>query len=200
MRPVPSDVPPPLIYAASVTRLARRPNPEGFVEFLATKEAKAMLTAPDWKRPMTPILDEQKHPLSRRIFHWVMALSILIMIGSGWRIYNASPIFPFTFPEWITLGGDGEVVAGAPWRSRRRHRHRLAFRGDVDALASAICCSLLLGHLLSGHFRRDFLPLAPRSVMRDFIAALSVPAGASARRSTTPCRRRPIGACCARSP
>ena len=35
-----------------------------------------------------------------------MALSILAMIGSGWRIYNASPIFPFTFPEWITLGGD----------------------------------------------------------------------------------------------
>ena len=55
---------------------------------------------------MTQLYDEQKHPLTRRIFHWVMALSILAMIGSGWRIYNASPIFPFTFPEWITLGGD----------------------------------------------------------------------------------------------
>ena len=39
---------------------------------------------------MTPTYDEQLHPLSRRILHWVMALSILIMIGSGWRIYNAT--------------------------------------------------------------------------------------------------------------
>ena len=44
---------------------------------------------------MTPIYDEQRHPLSRRILHWVMALSILIMIGSGWRIYNASPDLRF---------------------------------------------------------------------------------------------------------
>ena len=31
------------LYAASVTRLARRPNPEGFVAFLATQEAADML-------------------------------------------------------------------------------------------------------------------------------------------------------------
>ena len=62
-----------------------------------------------WSRHMTPIYDEQRHPLSRRILHWVMALSILIMIGSGWRIYNASPIFGFTFPDWATLGGDVEA-------------------------------------------------------------------------------------------
>jgi len=35
---------------------------------------------------LTPVRDEQLHPLSRRILHWVMALSILVMIGSGWRI------------------------------------------------------------------------------------------------------------------
>src|SRR5216684_210863 len=27
------------------------------------------------------------------------------MIGSGWEIYNASPLFPFVFPKSITLGG-----------------------------------------------------------------------------------------------
>ncbi len=58
---------------------------------------------------MTALRDEQRHPLARRIAHWVMALSILVMIGSGWRIYNASPIFPFTFPDWATLGGDVET-------------------------------------------------------------------------------------------
>jgi thiosulfate reductase cytochrome b subunit len=118
---------------------------------------------------MTQLYDEQKHPLTRRIFHWVMALSILAMIGSGWRIYNASPIFPFTFPEWITLGGDVQTS--------------LARHGD-PGVASAIAWhfaamwTLLVSYLLfvlagiiTGHFRRDFLPVGPVSIMRDFIAA-----------------------------
>ncbi len=40
---VPAEVQAPLRYAASVTRLARRPNPEGFVAFLAGREAAALL-------------------------------------------------------------------------------------------------------------------------------------------------------------
>jgi thiosulfate reductase cytochrome b subunit len=119
---------------------------------------------------MTELYDEQKHPLSRRIFHWIMALSILIMIGSGWRIYNASPIFPFNFPDWATLGGD-------VWTSLARH-------GD-PGVASAIAWhfaamwTLFLSYILfvlwgivSGHFRRDFFPVGPRSILSDFVAAL----------------------------
>ena len=45
------------------------------------------------------------HPLIVRATHWINALVILIMILSGWRIYNASPIFDFKFPNGITLGG-----------------------------------------------------------------------------------------------
>ena len=30
---------------------------------------------------------------------------MIVMIGSGLEIYNASPLLPFRFPEWITLGG-----------------------------------------------------------------------------------------------
>jgi len=48
---------------------------------------------------------EPIHPLYVRITHWINALVILIMIGSGWQIYNASPLFPFSFPPSITLGG-----------------------------------------------------------------------------------------------
>jgi len=119
---------------------------------------------------MTTIRDEQRHPLSRRILHWVMALSVLIMIGSGWRIYNAHPIFDFTFPEWATLGGDVETA--------------LARHGD-PGVASAIAWhfaamwTLAIAYLLfvvwgivTGHFRRDFLPVGPASVARDMIAAL----------------------------
>ena len=112
----------------------------------------------------------QKHALPVRVAHWLMALSILIMIGSGWRIYNASPIFGFRFPIWATLGGDVEAS--------------LALHGD-PGVATAIAWHLagmwllLLSFLLfflwgvaSGHFRRDFLPLSPRAFLRDFLAAL----------------------------
>jgi molybdate transport system substrate-binding protein len=44
IRPVPADVHPPFVYAASVTRGARRPNPQGLIAFLATAEAAALLT------------------------------------------------------------------------------------------------------------------------------------------------------------
>ena len=45
------------------------------------------------------------HPLATRLFHWVNAAAMIVMIGSGLEIYNASPLLPFRFPEWITLGG-----------------------------------------------------------------------------------------------
>ena len=45
IRPIPAEVQSPMLYAASVTRLARRPNPAGFVSFLATKEATDVLTS-----------------------------------------------------------------------------------------------------------------------------------------------------------
>ena len=34
------------------------------------------------------------HPLSRRILHWVNALAIILMVGSGWRIYDEHPELP----------------------------------------------------------------------------------------------------------
>ena len=45
------------------------------------------------------------HPLWLRITHGINALAVVLMVMSGWQIYNASPIFHFNFPEEITLGG-----------------------------------------------------------------------------------------------
>jgi thiosulfate reductase cytochrome b subunit len=45
------------------------------------------------------------HPLIVRITHWINVLAVLLMITSGWAIYNASPLFGFEFPYAITLGG-----------------------------------------------------------------------------------------------
>src|SRR4029077_7316237 len=45
------------------------------------------------------------HPLPVRIMHWINAVAILIMIGSGWKIYNDDVIFGWLqFPDSLTLG------------------------------------------------------------------------------------------------
>src|SRR6201982_1087743 len=40
-----------------------------------------------------------------RALHWTNAVAMVLMIMSGWQIYNASPLFNFSFPGSITLGG-----------------------------------------------------------------------------------------------
>lgn len=97
------------------------------------------------------------HPLVVRITHWINALAILIMVTSGWRIYDASPIFPFRFPPEITLGG---WLAGAlQWHFAAMWL--LAANGLV-----------YLGYgIFSGHFREKFWPIAPSAVFADILAA-----------------------------
>ncbi len=51
--------------------------------------------------PLHPVI----HPIWVRLTHWINAFAMLVMIGSGWEIYNASPLFGFTFPGSVTLGG-----------------------------------------------------------------------------------------------
>ncbi|MBV9653398.1 MAG: cytochrome b/b6 domain-containing protein [Acetobacteraceae bacterium] len=111
----------------------------------------------------------QTHAVAVRIGHWVMAFAILVMIGSGWRIYNAEPILPFRFPDWATLGGDVEAALarhGDPGVATALAWH---FAGMWLLLASYLL--LILWGVFSGHFRRDFLPVGPRSFLRDFLAA-----------------------------
>ncbi len=49
-----------------------------------------------------------------RATHWINVFAMVCMVGSGWRIYNASPFLPFTFPAKLTLGD----VRGAKPRAR----------------------------------------------------------------------------------
>jgi thiosulfate reductase cytochrome b subunit len=48
---------------------------------------------------------EFHHPFIVRLTHWVNVLAFAIMVSSGLRIYNASPVFDFRVPEILTLGG-----------------------------------------------------------------------------------------------
>lgn len=49
--------------------------------------------------------DPRLHPLPVRIMHWINAIAMIIMIGSGWEIYNDEIIFSWlTFPKWAVVG------------------------------------------------------------------------------------------------
>lgn len=116
-----------------------------------------------------PALDEQRHPLVRRLSHWGMALAIIVLIGSGWRIYNAVPIFPFRFPEWATLGGDWRVQLAI--HNDPGVASAIAWHFAAMWLLFASFAVFLLHGLLTRHIGRDWLPVGPRGFLRDFIAA-----------------------------
>src|SRR5450432_2262150 len=103
--------------------------------------------------------DTTIHPLWVRMTHWVNAIAILIMIGSGWQIYNASPLFNFVFPGSISLGG--WLAGGIQWHFAAMWV--LVINGIVY---------VTLG-LITGRFRRKLLPIYPRQVIADVKAALT---------------------------
>jgi thiosulfate reductase cytochrome b subunit len=105
--------------------------------------------------PARPVI----HPVWVRVTHWVNALAMLVLIGSGWQIYNASPLFPFVFPGGITLGG---WLAGA----------LLWHFAAMWLLAMNGLIYVLLG-IVTGRFRRKLIPIRPGEVLTDAKAALT---------------------------
>ncbi len=98
------------------------------------------------------------HALFVRVFHWVNALGMILMIMSGWRIYNASPLFDFRFPREITLGG---------WLGGALQWHFAA----MWLLVINLLVYTIIG-FASGHFRRRFTPVSPSSFLGDATKAL----------------------------
>jgi thiosulfate reductase cytochrome b subunit len=98
------------------------------------------------------------HPVWLRATHWLNALAVVILVMSGWRIYNAAPLFDFKFAKAITLGGwlGGAILwhFAAMWL--------LAANGLVYLLCNAG----------TGRLRTKFFPLSPRVVAADLLAAL----------------------------
>lgn len=97
------------------------------------------------------------HPGFVRVTHWVNAAATIMMILSGWGIYDASPLFGFRFPHAITIGG---WLGGS-----------IAWHFAAMWLLMANALAYLTYGLLRGHFVRRFLPLTPRLVWADTRAA-----------------------------
>jgi thiosulfate reductase cytochrome b subunit len=106
-----------------------------------------------------PTRSRTVQPVWLRVTHWVNAVAVLIMVTSGWQVYNASPIFKsLDFPPAITLGG---WLGGA-----------LLWHFAAMWLLVANFLVYLLMNVLTGRFSRKLLPVSPRSVARDLWAAL----------------------------
>src|ERR1700682_135008 len=115
------------------------------------------LAASDQHAALTPAKVIQ--PAWVRTVHWINALAIVLMIMSGWQIYNASPLFDFKFSSSITLGG---------WLGGALLWHFAAmWLLMVNGLVYVV-----LG-FATGRFRKKLLPISPGGVISDAKAALT---------------------------
>jgi thiosulfate reductase cytochrome b subunit len=98
------------------------------------------------------------HPAWLRLTHWINVIAVLVLVLSGWRIYNASPLFAFRFPAAVTLGGwlGGALLwhFAAMW---------ILFINGLIYLAI---------NVFSGRIRRRLLPIRYSELLRDLVATL----------------------------
>ena len=111
------------------------------------------LTAPTRVARTSPI-----HPLWLRATHWLNALAVLLMVASGWRVYNAAPLFNFRFPREFTLGG----WLGGALQCHFAGMWLLAINGLV----------YLTLNVASGRFAHKYFPLSFSDLRRGLSAAL----------------------------
>jgi thiosulfate reductase cytochrome b subunit len=95
----------------------------------------------------TPRNERLLHPLPLRIMHWINAVAIFIMIGSGWRIYNDDVIFGILhFPDSVVIGKWAQY--GLQWH----------FFGMWIFVLNGI--AYLSYGIATGRFRRKLLPIS----------------------------------------
>ena len=99
------------------------------------------------------------NPIWIRVTHWLNAVAVLIMVFSGWRIYNASPIFDFRIPEELTMGG---------WLGGALQWHFAAMW--LLVINGLVYLAL---NVASGRFRRKLLPISVHGFLTDARAALT---------------------------
>ena len=98
------------------------------------------------------------HPGWLRVMHWLNAIAVLVLMTSGWQIYNATSFLGFSIPKEITLGGwlGGAILwhFAAMW---------ILFINGLLYLAF---------NLASGRLLHKFFPLSPKALLADLLAAL----------------------------
>jgi thiosulfate reductase cytochrome b subunit len=99
------------------------------------------------------------HPAAIRTMHWINAFAMIILIGSGWKIYNDEVLFGWLhFPEWMVIG----VYA--------QHALQWHFFAMWILMLNGLC--YLLYGLYTGRFRRKLFPIWPSAIVSDIRDAL----------------------------
>jgi len=98
------------------------------------------------------------HPGWLRTMHWLNALAVVVLMMSGWRIYNATAFLGFAIPKGLTLGG--WLGGSIQW-----HFAAMWVLGVNGVL-------YLLFNLVTGRLLRKFFPLSPGALLADVRAAL----------------------------
>lgn len=114
--------------------------------------------------------DDAGQPRLVRVTHWINAIAMIIMIGSGWRIYNDSPlIHDFFFDNTFTLGGD-PATSDAKWQNHAS--------GGLQWHFAAMWVLVLNGLVYyaygfwSGRFKTKLWPIEVREVIANITDAL----------------------------
>jgi thiosulfate reductase cytochrome b subunit len=115
------------------------------------------LAASDERTALSPAKVIQ--PAWVRTVHWINAVAMVLMIMSGWQIYNASPLFGFSFASSITLGS---WLGGA-----------LLWHFAAMWLLMVNGLVYLAFGFATGRFRKKLLPITPSGVISDAKAALT---------------------------
>jgi thiosulfate reductase cytochrome b subunit len=116
----------------------------------ARLQARVGESAPLWRSPTSS--PRQLHPLPLRIMHWINALAIFIMVGSGWRIYNDDVLFGWLhFPDFLVIGKWAQY--GLQW-----HFLGMWIFG-VNGLV------YLTYGIVTGRFRKMLFPISLREVL-----------------------------------
>jgi len=125
------------------------------------------LTTTDDHASRTPAQSAPEQGIQRKVIqpawvramHWANAVAMILMIMSGWQIYNASPLFNFRFSHSITLGS---WLGGA-----------LLWHFAAMWLLMLNGLAYLITGLATGRFRNKLLPITPNGVVFDVKAALT---------------------------
>ncbi len=99
------------------------------------------------------------HPGWLRAAHWINAVAVVVLVMSGWKIYNATGFLGFVFPKSVTLGG---------WLGGALLWHFAA----MWVLGINGICYLLM-NVFTRRLGSKFFPLSAKAFVADVIAALT---------------------------
>lgn len=105
------------------------------------------------RRKTRPVI----HDGPARLLHWVIAASVLLLMASGWEIFNAAPFYPVRFPAWATLGSD--LTSALLWH--------------LAAMWTLVAALVVLSVRLAArrHLEPALWPISPARALRELGAA-----------------------------